>query len=243
MKEFQSKKTDLNEGVYQVIRSVSSPMIKKVFNPIIINNSIIPKDEKSIVYAPNHRSTLDPFIIFSTTTDSIHWAALKRFFDAEDSIFNNSKNPILCYLTKYLFLSMGLIPIDRNSSNIDSLRLMNNLLKEKRNLGIFPEGTTNKHPELYDIGPVKPGLTAIARTNNAWILPISILWIEDEKIKNKVIINYRTPFLPSEMTKSEATDLWIKEVQSGIDENREIIKSLKKISSDKDLSILSLKIK
>ena len=43
-----------------------------------------------IIYASNHRSTLDPLYITRYLNEEIHWVALKRFFTAEDSIFNNS---------------------------------------------------------------------------------------------------------------------------------------------------------
>lgn len=242
--EYSEKKVNLTENIYQAGRSLATPVLKKIYKPIVLNESIIPKDEsRSVIYAPNHRTTIDPFAIITATHDPIHWVALKRFFDAEDSIFNNSKNIFLCYLTKYLFTYMGFVPIDRESNNLESLRLMNKLLKDGRNLGIFPEGTTNKHPDLYDIGPVKPGLSSMAKTHDSWVQPISLLWINDEKIDNKVIINFREPYLASQMTKKEGTDLWIEEVQSGIDENKELIKNLSSIADDKSIRKMTLKIK
>lgn len=242
--EYSERKMNLTENIYKVACSLATPVLNNMYNPIILNKSVVPKDDsRSVIYAPNHRTTLDPFAIITATTDPIHWVALKRFFDAEDSIFNNSKNPFLCYLTKYLFTYMGFIPIDREANNLESLRLMNRLLKEGRNLGIFPEGTTNKHPDLYDIGPVKPGLTSMAKTHDSWIQPISLLWIDDQKMNNKVVINFREPYLASQMTKREGTDLWIEEVQAGIDENKEIIKTLSSIASDESIKKMSLKIK
>lgn len=242
--EYNSKKVDLTENIYQVGRILATPILEKIYNPIILNRSLVPNDSsRGVVYAPNHRTTVDPFSIIIALNDPVHWVALKRFFDAEDSIFNNNKNLALCYLTKYLFTYMGFVPIDRNSNNFESLKLMNQYLKDGRNLGIFPEGTTNKHPDLYDIGPVKPGLTSIAKSNDSWIHPISILWIKNEKIDNKVIINFREPYLPSQMTKKEGTDLWLEEVQLGINENKEIINNLSSVSSDDSVKRLKLSIR
>lgn len=242
--EYSEKKVNLTENTYQLGRIVATPILKEIYNPIIINKSVIPKDDnRSVIYAPNHRTTLDPFAIITATNDPIHWVALKRFFDAKDSIFNNNKNAFLCYLTKYLFISMGFIPIDRESNNLESLRLMNKYLKEGRNLGIFPEGTTNKHPDLYDIGPVQPGLITMARANDSWIQPISLLWIENDKIDNKIIINFREPYLASQMTKKEGTDLWVEEVQEGINQNREVVRNLSHLVDDDSIKKMILKIK
>lgn len=241
--EYREKEVDLTEKCYLTARVFVAPLLKSIYKPIVLNRSFIPEDKnRGIIYAPNHRSTLDPFAVIAAADGAIHWAALKRFFDAEDSIFNNSKNPFLCQLTKWMFITMGFVPIDRESTNLDSLRLMSRYLKEHRNLGIFPEGTTNKHPDQYDIGPVKPGLSVVARKSDSWIQPISLLWIKDKKIENKVIINFREPFL-SNKSKQEIIDLWTSEVQVGIDQNRKVISDLSTIADDASVKRLSLKIK
>lgn len=242
MMEYSEKKVNLTEFAYQSTRVVVTPYLKKHFNPIILNKDFIPKDGRGIIYAPNHRSTLDPFAVTTGIEDTIHWAALKRFFDAEDSIFNNSKNPLLCQLTKYMFKTLGFIPIDREAANLEALRLISKFLKDCRNIGIFPEGTTNKHPDQYDLGEVKPGLSIIARKNDAWIQPISLVWIKDKRIANRVIINFREPFL-STGNKKGITDLWTSEVQEGIRQNKELISNLTQVADASEGKRISLQIK
>lgn len=225
--EYSEKKVNITETLYQSTRVVINPLLKKLYRPLVLNRDFVPKDNThGIIFAPNHRSTMDPFAIISATDVAIHWAALKRFFDAEDSIFNNNKNVFLRYFTKYLFKTMGFIPVDREAVNLDSLRLMSKYLKDQRNLGIFPEGTTNKHPDLYDIGPVKPGFAVVARKSDAWIQPVSLTWIKDKDISYNTIINFMKPFLSSNMSKQEIIETWTSEIQSGLDENRETIKAL-----------------
>ncbi len=241
--EYLEKEVNRTESVYQATRVVVTPFLKSNFKPIILNKDLVPKGKnRGIIYAPNHRSTIDPFAVTTAVEDTIHWAALKRFFDAEDSIFNNSKNPLLCQLTKYMFTTMGFIPIDRDSVNLDSLRLMSRFLKDCRSIGIFPEGTTNKHPDQYDLGEVKPGLSIIARKSDAWIQPISLVWIKDKRIANRVIINFREPFL-SNGNKNKITELWTDEVQEGIRQNKEVIATLTQIADESSAKRLSLKIK
>lgn len=244
--EYSEKKVNATEFYYRSARVVVGPILRKLYKPIVLNRGVVPRDNRGIIYAPNHRSTIDPFAIISSmdeTDGAIHWAALKRFFDAEDSIFNNSKNPFLCQLTKFMFTNLGFVPVDRESVNLDSLRLMSRFLKESRNLGIFPEGTTNKHPDLYDIGEVKSGFAVVARKSDAWVQPMSLLWIKDERIKNNVIINYREPFLSKGMKKQEIIDLWTAEVQEGIDENRDVIQALRQTDDENLVKRMSLKIK
>ncbi|HBA37738.1 MAG TPA: hypothetical protein DCY94_03360 [Firmicutes bacterium] len=241
--EYSERKVDVAEQTYLTTRVFVAPILKSLYKPIVLNKSFVPKDiNRGMIFAPNHRSTVDPFAIISATEGAIHWAALKRFFDAEDSIFNNSKNPFLCQLTRLMFNTLGFVPIDRETMNLDSLRIMSRYLKENRSLGIFPEGTTNKHPDQYDIGPVKPGFAVVARKGDAWIQPISILWIKDDKIENKIVINFREPFL-SNKSKQEIVDLWTREVQMGINQNREVIKNLRDVADDSSVKRISLKIK
>lgn len=88
------------------------------FIPIILNEQNIKHvSNEGIIYAPNHRSTLDPVVITGILRQNIHWAALLRFFKGEDSIFNNSKNPLLCKITAEWFRRMEYFPIDRKSDN------------------------------------------------------------------------------------------------------------------------------
>ncbi len=77
-------------------------VLKSIFHPIILNKSNFSNVDTGIIYAPNHIRTVDPLVIESIIKTNVHWVALKRFFDGTDSIFNNSKNPLLCSVTKYL---------------------------------------------------------------------------------------------------------------------------------------------
>ena len=75
-----------SDRFYKKVRHII-PIILNEFKPIVLNkNNLINVDNQGIVVAPNHQSTLDPLIITSVIDENIHWAALKRFFDAEDSI-------------------------------------------------------------------------------------------------------------------------------------------------------------
>ena len=214
------KNTEFN---YKLVKSIGTPFVKFLYKPIILNKQNLVSNGP-VVYASNHRKTLDPFFLVMSVDDAIHWAALRRFFTGEDSIFNNSKNPILCKITSKLFHGMGLIPVNRGGDNHEMIDLTNYYLKNGSNIGIFPEGTTNKNPANGEILEVKNGAFRFAKDNNALIQPISIVWFPKlKKIKHRVIINYGVPFTMSNITIEEGKKIWTDSVLKGIEENKQII--------------------
>lgn len=234
-----------NDISYSLVRNVGGFFLMKKFKPIIINPENAKIDGPAII-SPNHRTTIDPFFVLSTTKFTTHWAALKRFFDAEDSIANNRKNPLLTRLTALFFRITGALPIERSSdnpkaNNRETIQRMRKLLKDKRHLGIFPEGTTNKNPDKEHIyeSDRKGNLSFILlrEGEGTSILPVSIHWIKDKnRIKNRVIINYRDPITAEEVEEiakdkessftDVAYDVWKEKVTEGLLENIEIEKKL-----------------
>lgn len=160
--------------LYRFLRKCLILPVRIKYNPIIIDhNQTIPD---KIIIAPNHRKTPDSLVLASIIKNTVHWAALKRFFTGEDSIFNNNKNVILRKITKFIFNNAGMIPIDRNDSNIKSLNAMKEYLSDNAAIGIFPEGTTNKNPDQYRLGDVKAGAFDIAKISETDILPVGVVW-------------------------------------------------------------------
>ena len=204
------------------------PIILGTFRPIIIRRSDQSFDGSGVVYAPNHRSTLDPLVITSVAHLHIHWAALLRFFQGTDSIFNNSKNPILCKITANCFKKLEYFPIDRksdnpNANNFEAMRDMNNFLKIKENIGIFAEGTTRRPPN-QDFGTFDDAFIHLAKKNDAWIQPITTLWIEDERLRkaSKLIVNFGQPFKVGDKDPKQAMELFLSIQKECLQENREL---------------------
>lgn len=159
------------------------PVVYMYFRPIVLHRENIVRTGDRIIYASNHRSTLDPLVITAALRECIHWVALKRFFMAEDSIFNNSKNRLLCSFTAWLFHKLAFFPIERkkdnpNANNLSSIRDMITLLQSGHRIGIFPEGTTRR-PEGQDFGEFDESFIALAKKNSAYIQPITIIWFKD----------------------------------------------------------------
>lgn len=102
-------------------------------------------------------------------------------------------------------------------------------LKLDSSIGIFPEGTTNKIPEQQKLNsPIKASAFLFMINSDAWLQPVSIVWIQRTyNIKNRAIINFRPPFKSEGMQVSDIMEKWKETVESGIDENIKIIESLK----------------
>ena len=118
------------ENLWRKIKLIE-PLFFYLFKVKVLNgDKMIKNPEEGIIYASNHRSTLDPVVIIATVRENIHYAALKRFFDGKDSIFNNNKNLFLCKFTAWLFNGLAFFPIERKSdnpsaNNIEAIRDMN----------------------------------------------------------------------------------------------------------------------
>ena len=154
-------------------------MIRLLFKPILLNEPMI-KEDGPTIYAPNHVKTVDPLVLESVLKEHIHWVALKRFFDGKDSIFNNSKNPLLCKITQKIFSKLDYFPIERKQDNIKvnnfrSIKEMYRFLINGFNVGIFPEGTTRKESGLF-FGNFDKGFAELAVKSNATVQPILIFW-------------------------------------------------------------------
>lgn len=219
----KSAKSDL---FYDKIACVKQ-LLLVYFEPIVLNGeNIIRDDNQPLIYAPNHRSTLDPLVINAIIDKHIHWAALLRFFEGKDSIFNNSKNPILCDITAKTFKNLQYIPIDRkkdnpNANNLASIRDMLNYLQINKKIGIFPEGTTSR-PEGQDFGYFDPSFILMAIKTNASILPITTYWFRDENNKKRVILNFGEAISVGGKTKDEIYDEFLRIQEMQLEENKKV---------------------
>lgn len=219
-----------SDKFYRKIRHVI-PIILNEFKPIVLNkDNLVDFNDERVVIAPNHQSTLDPLVITSVIDKNIHWAALKRFFDAEDSIFNNSKNPLLCKITSYSFKKFEYFPIERlrdnpNANNIKSLRDMSLFLKNNQCIGIFPEGTTNKD-KTKDFGVFEPSFLSLAKSDDAWIQPVNVLWIKELEMENKLILNFGNPFKINDKSIDESLKIYLDIQHSSLKESKEFVKKL-----------------
>ena len=207
--------------LYRKLYSLQRPVLQ-IFKPIILNRQNIIRTNRGIIYVSNHRSTLDPIVITAVLRESIHWVALKRFFEAKDSIFNNSKNPLLCKFTAYIFTKLGFFPIERKkdnpkSNNIQSIREILSFLKIGHKVGIFPEGTTVR-PEGQLLGEFDYSFLTFASETRSFVQPVTILWIVENN-KKRAIINFGKAFAVSNKDKEEIKQKYYSTLKDMLTEN------------------------
>lgn len=203
-----------------------SSWVQIYFRPIVLHPENILSDQThGIIYAPNHRSTLDPIVLESILKENIHWAALERFFKGEDSIFNNSKNTFLCNVTKYLFQRLGYFPIVRksdnqNANNLKSIIDMNLFLQNGYKIGIFAEGTIRRGAG-QEFGIFDDSFIRLAKKSDSWVQPITILWRKQGKkvIWSRVIVNFGKPFQLGEMSIKDAMKYFVETQKELLREN------------------------
>lgn len=218
------EKEKRSSGFYNLLK-VFAPIVSVIFNPIIINEeNIVKSADTGVIYGSNHQRTLDPIVITAILKEHIHWAALQRFFDGQDSIFNNSKNLVLCKITAKLFKELEYIPIQRKSDNINAnnytaISSMITYLKIGARIGIFPEGTIRKE-KGKDFGEFDELFISLTKQTHSIIQPITISWSNDKKSKHKVAVNFGKAFAVEDMKVSDARQLFLQTQNDNLKENR-----------------------
>lgn len=114
-------------------------------------------NDEGLVICANHKSNLDPITLAVIIDRPIHFMAKKELFEI----------PILSKIVSWLHA----FPVDRDSSDIKSLKNAIRLIKTGNILGIFIEGTRVKS---YDPNNAKSGPILIANMSKSGVLPVYI---------------------------------------------------------------------
>lgn len=183
--------------VYKIIRPILYLVMRVKYNPLIINNDVIPKNGK-VILAGNHTNNYDFMTLGMATNRCIR-------FVAKDELCKGIK--------KYFFKMVGIVPVNRRIHDKSVIPTCVNLLNDGNVVGIFPEGTINKS---YDyILPFKVGAVVMAIKSNSMIVPFAI---NGKYEKNKLKIVFGDGYYPSDDVSKEVKILEDKVV--------ELIKSL-----------------
>ena len=130
---------------------------------------------KSIVVAPNHKTLFDPLIVAAGFKNPIYWMAKKELWDAS-KIFGKI---LECF---------GAFPVDRHGNDIKAIRKAMKYLRDKKIVGIFPEGTRT---DKFDENSGKNGVALIATRTDSTIVPVYIK--RERKILKKITLIIRDP--------------------------------------------------
>lgn len=150
-----------SEFGYKLFKFILKPLYILKYKPTIIGKENIPL-EGPIILCSNHKHVLDQCNVIIVTKRVIHYMAKEEYFEKRGAWF---------------FKFTGCIKVDRRIHDEVAKGEALDVLKEKKALGIFPEGTRNKTlgtKDEVDLLPFKYGAVSLAMKTGALIVPYGI---------------------------------------------------------------------
>ncbi|MCE3019857.1 1-acyl-sn-glycerol-3-phosphate acyltransferase [Parvimonas micra] len=142
--------------MYRFLVSIVSVLVNLIYR-VKINGIENLKDDQPFIISANHIHIFDPVILATLTKRQIFFLSKKELFEKK--------------LFAKFFGKLGVIPIDRDNTDIKAIKSCFRVIRDGNILGIFPEGTRVK---TIDINNMKKGVALIALKNKVNILPIHI---------------------------------------------------------------------
>ena len=142
--------------MYRFLVSIVSVLVNLIYR-VKINGIENLKDDQPFIISANHIHIFDPVILATLTKRQIFFLSKKELFEKK--------------LFAKFFGKLGVIPIDRDNTDIKAIKSCFRVIRAGNILGIFPEGTRVK---TIDINNMKKGVALIALKNKVNILPIHI---------------------------------------------------------------------
>ncbi|MDC3073437.1 1-acyl-sn-glycerol-3-phosphate acyltransferase [Prochlorococcus sp. AH-716-O13] len=169
---------------------ITQDIVMKIFfkeRKIINNNFFIPNDS-SVILAPTHRSRWDGLILTM---------AMGRRVTKKDCRFMVTKSEMRG-IQGWFLKRLGCFSINQISPSLSVLRYAVDLIVNKKQLVVFPEGKINKYGKKIVL---KEGLFRLARlatkkTKYITIVPIGIAYSEvSPKFRSKVSLCFGEPLI------------------------------------------------
>ena len=162
---------------------------RPLFPTKVIGKKKLPK-EGGYVLVCNHYSNMDCIILDLCLVKKLRFLAKKELF----------KNKFVSYFLK----KFGGYPINRDKPDISAFKFSIDVLRKKKVLAIFPEGTRNKNEEAMK--DLKFGAVTFASRGNAQIVPVVLYRKPKIFRRNYILIGDPIDLVgenPSKLTKEE----------------------------------------
>lgn len=128
------------------------------FEVLGINNI---NENEQYIFAPNHESYLDAMWVYSCMPQ---YQKLKICTMAADKLFEKN-------IFRYGIRIMGAVPVHRAGNTIIAMNRINDLIEQKYNVIIHPEGTRSRNGEM---GELKKGAAELSIKTGVKIIPVGI---------------------------------------------------------------------
>jgi len=119
------------------------------------------KSNKKVIYAGNHISYLDPFLLALATRLPISFMAKKELFESKG-------------IARQLDW-LGAFAVNREKLEVSTIKTVKNIFKTNWALGIFPQGGIRKNRKIENINK---GVAVIAKMAQADVVPVAITGCE-----------------------------------------------------------------
>ena len=152
----------VNRVVFRIVRLLFVPFFLTYFRLRRIGREHVPT-EGPVIFAANHRSFLDPFVISAIQKRPLYFVAKRELFE---------KNR----LQRWFLNSLGAFPIDRGTGDDASMAVARRILERGDGVMIFPEGTRVRPGPL---GHARRGVGRLALETGAPVVPVAIFGTEN----------------------------------------------------------------
>ena len=154
----------------------------RCFNRVIIRGRENEIPEGATVVFGNHYSNLDVFLLTIAFKRQIRFMAKHTLFGI----------PIVGYFVK----AYGAFPVNREKTDLTSMKTALKILKEGEVLGIFPEGTRVKGEKFSD---PKGGIAMFAWKTKSPVVPVHLEYRRRFHFLNHIEVTVGAPILHEEL--------------------------------------------
>jgi 1-acyl-sn-glycerol-3-phosphate acyltransferase len=156
----RARERGVNPIVYWLSRAVLQPVFHIYFRLSRVGREHVPP-EGPVIFASNHRSFLDPFVIGMLARRPIYYVAKKELF---------RYRPVAWFLS-----ALGAFPVQRGAGDQDMVRTARAILDRGDALVMFPEGTRIRPGPL---GHAHRGVGRLALESGAPVVPVAVMGTE-----------------------------------------------------------------
>jgi glycerol-3-phosphate dehydrogenase (NAD(P)+) len=150
----------VNPLVYWLVRAILQPFFHLYFRLSRVGREHVP-EEGAVIFAANHRSFLDPFVIGTLMRRPIYYVAKKELFERR--------------WQAWILNALGAFPVDRGQGDEEMMKTARAIIERGDSILIFPEGTRVRPGSL---GRPKRGVGRLALETGAPVVPVAVIGTE-----------------------------------------------------------------
>jgi glycerol-3-phosphate dehydrogenase (NAD(P)+) len=156
----RTRERGVNPIVYWLVRGLLQPFFHLYFRLSRIGREHIPASGP-VIFASNHRSFLDPFVIATIARRPMYYVAKRELFGHR--------------VLAWWLSALGAFPVDRGAGDAEMINTAKAILARGDSVLIFPEGTRIRPGAL---GRPKRGVGRLALESGAPVVPVAVFGTE-----------------------------------------------------------------